>query len=345
LSQAPNSRQTNRRSCLFVVLIIWAFVSLAFTGIVGALYFSGWFSRTNEDAAETSTPLIATPAEVVIGITVEVSPTSTETPTPTATPIPPIAPTPTDTATATPIATPSYQITSTTDIAVYLEPRLDTSPLTSVQREVAQALTIQARTTDGKWLQVCCFNLGVGVATRTLWVIANTVLVLRPEMLVSAAVQQVIPLTATPTGLPPTHFQIEAGPEYYATDNGLLSIFAKVFRGAGTAQDALPGYMLKVRYKATGQDEYLDRTATNVGSVSIGEYTLFKNGVHIYNLKYEFDPGTPPEGKTKADLLGAGDWEMWLTNAEGIELSRRIPFTTNPLNKNREIFISFGLVR
>jgi len=289
---------------------------------------------------ERSAPL-PTPSEA---IEINVDPPST----PTATPLPPSTATalPTDTPTNTPTVTPlpSYQITSTADIALYLEPRFDLPHTAMLNRDIAPALTIQAQTVDGNWLQVCCFNLGAENPTKVLWIRnAPPITVIRREILVSSGLQQVLPPTSTPT---PTHFEIEAGPEYYPTDNGFLSIFVKVFSGVPGAQNPLAGYLLKVRYKAAGTDEYLDRPST-YGGLSVNQYSSFKDGTHIYNLKYEYYPGGEiPPGKTMADLLGTGDWEMWLTNGEGIELSRRISFTTNPQNNNnREIFVSFRLVR
>lgn len=200
-------------------------------------------------------------------------------------------------------------------------------------------LTINAQTTDGRWFRVCCFVLGTGIPTDTLWINDRNVV---GNLNAMGGVDAMIALSPAPT---PPPFMVEAGPEYSPTNNEYLTIYAKVFRGPAGAQEPQPGYMLMLKYKADGATDFVERPATNVGAVSQAQYHLMNGGVHIYNLKYEYDPGPPPPGKTKADLLGAGIWQLWLTNAERTQLSEVITFTTNPGNTHREIFIAWNQVR
>lgn len=332
MAQVQSSKRSFFQSCLVWGLVGWAIISVS-AGFV-LLYLS---TSSNNEQTETAT---ATPI-VAIAVTVIVPETSTVTATPTESPTSTDTPTPTVTPTFTPTPTPSYDITSTVGVKVYVDPGYDLHaiPVTTVEPKLMPALKIKMITTDYKWIQVCCF---LGVTKPELWINVNDVEILRENILTT--VGQMVPPSPTPV-IPDTHFVIEAGPEFYATDNGFLVIYVKVFHGPDGAQVPQPGYMLKVRFKADGTDEFLDRPATNLGPVSQAQYTLLKNGIHIYNLKYEFDPGNPPDGKKKEDLLGLGQWEIWLTNAEGHELSRRVYFTTNPQNKNRELFMSYGLVR
>lgn len=328
--QGPNRKFF--QSCLFWVLIVWTVISV----ISGVVLLR--LAMTREP--EAPTPSAVEPVQTVaIEVTVIAPPVGTNTEVPTETPIPTITLTPTDTPTETPTPTPSYEITSTQEVAVYLEPKHEGSFLTKIKPEAVAALQMKAITTDREWIQVCCF---AGAPKSELWVKYLDVKIERTDQI--KQLTQVIPPTATPD-VEDTNFMIEAGPEYYETSNGLLVIYVKVFQGPEGTQAPLPGYMLRVYFKDEKSDVYEEMLPTNSGSVSQAEYTWFKNNIHIYNLKYEYDPGNPPQGKTKQDLLGAGVWKFWLTNAQGTKLSPPKEFVTNPMNPRREIFISYGLVR
>ena len=69
-----------------------------------------------------------------------------------------------------------------------------------------------------------------------------------------------------------------------------------------------------------------------------------------YNHKYEYHPPDPKKLDPNSDatplqLLGTGTWSVFVSDAEGRQLSDEVTFTTAPSNPNREIYLGWRRVR
>jgi len=199
-------------------------------------------------------------------------------------------------------------------------------------------LMVMARTTDGKWWQVCC------LANQPFWVSADLVTAEGPvdtvPVLTPAPTPRPTPrppATATPspvpTPLPP--FDVARGPERYVPrDDGRLILRAKVFEGKSPYEKPLPGYVVKV-FRDGVDVTPLNEALEYMSSRDVWDYTSFgKTGNYEYNYKFEMAGG------------GQADWEIYLANRDGYRVSLITKFTTKgDLYRNLEVYMSYWLAR
>lgn len=207
-------------------------------------------------------------------------------------------------------------------------------------------IAIDGRNPEGTWNRICCIN------GDSFWIESS------PSIQIGNSLREVslfvpdLPPTPTPTPTftsTPPPFERAVGPEYYPTNNEFLTIWAKIFVGGGDDEDPLEGYRLAVEFEdgATGT---IERRANASGmNNSVDTYLVSAaegagNRV-FFNYKYEYWPGTANGEQTALEMLGTGTWRIWLTNAEGTQLSETVSFTTDPGNPNREVYVGWVRVR
>jgi uncharacterized protein YgiM (DUF1202 family) len=191
-------------------------------------------------------------------------------------------------------------------------------------------LMVLARTTDGQWWQVCC------LANQPAWVSADLVTVKGPVEDVPALTPPPTPRPAprlpptatplpTPTPMPP--FDIARGPERYITrDDGVMTIWAKVFEGKAPYEKPLSGYTLHVLRDGVdvSQSEQSGESLYNTGKFQ---------GNYDYNLKFELYQA------------GEADWEFYLAK-DGVRVSPVTKFSTKgELAENLVAYMSYWRVR
>jgi len=191
-------------------------------------------------------------------------------------------------------------------------------------------LMVIARTTDGKWWQVCC------LANQLVWVSADLVTAKGPLDAVPALTPPPTPRPAPrppptppppprPTPLPP--FDIARGPERYITrEDGQMTVWAKVFEGKSPDEKTLSGYTLHVLRDGVdvSQPQQSRDTLDNTGKVQ---------GNYDYNLKFEM-----PQA-------GEADWEIYLAK-DGARVSQVTKFSTKgDLYRNLVAYMSYWRVR
>lgn len=197
-------------------------------------------------------------------------------------------------------------------------------------------LMILARSADRTWWHVCC------MANQPVWVSAELVMPMGAADGAPVATSQPTPApTPLPTRRPPTAtrppaptaappFDIARGPEFpMQRDDGLLTIWAKVYEGPYDNQQPLGGYILKV--KRDGVDisdntaSFGDRPFDNTGKLQ---------GNYNYNLKFELNGAVGSE------------YEIFLAKAGGFRVSPITTFTTKgDRSKNLVVFIAYWLAR
>lgn len=248
-------------------------------------------------------------------------------------------------ATATPSATrtprPETPRPQVTPIAVIQSDTLNgrRGPGTGYER-IGQAakgaeLQVLGKTADGTWLQVCC------MANQPVWVSAELVEVRHGEAIVvvtppplpapTVAPPQAPRPTVTPAptrGLP---FDIARGPEFpIKRDNGILTIWVKVYEGPADNQSPLGGYILKV--KRDGAD--VSDNSVSFGNERPFDKTSAREGAYSYNLKFELNDA------------GEADWEIFLARPGGFPVSPVSKFTTKGDSyRNLVVFIAYFLAR
>jgi len=136
--------------------------------------------------------------------------------------------------------------------------------------------------------------------------------------------------TPQPAGPPLPPFDIARGPEFpIRRDDGLLTIWVKVYEGPADNQRPLGGFTLKVFRDGVDvsdnilsfDDRPFDKTTPN-------------QGAYEYNLKYE--------------MYGAAeaDWEIYLTRPGAGRMSPVTKFTTKGDSyRNLVVFIAYLLAR
>jgi uncharacterized protein YgiM (DUF1202 family) len=180
-------------------------------------------------------------------------------------------------------------------------------------------LMIMARTADGLWWQVCC------LANQPAWVPAAQVSARGAVEKVAAVepgpppppTQRPAPRprpqpTATPlpgpTPLPP--FDVARGPEFpLQRDNGLMTIWVRVYEGEEPYTKSLPGYVLRVLRNS-------EEVSLPVPSSELTDSTGPQQGNYEYNLKFEMVDA------------GEADWQIYLATADGNRVSPVTKFTT-----------------
>jgi uncharacterized protein YgiM (DUF1202 family) len=191
-------------------------------------------------------------------------------------------------------------------------------------------LMVLARSPDGKWWQVCC------LANQPVWVSAELVTAKGPLEAVPVLTPPPTPPPAprrpptatppaTPTPMPP--FDIARGPErYIIRDDGVLTIWAKVFEGKAPYEKVLTGYTLHVQRDGVdvSQPQQSGDTLYNTGKFQ---------GNYDYNLKFEMRQA------------GEADWETYLAK-DGVRVSPVTTFSTKAdLAPNLVAYISYWRVR
>jgi hypothetical protein len=193
-------------------------------------------------------------------------------------------------------------------------------------------LMILARTPAGDWWQVCC------VANQPAWVAANLVTALGPLDGIPVLTPPATPAptstppptitpSVTPTRLPP--FDVARGPEFpIKRDNGILTIWVKVYEGLTPYEKALGGYVLKV---------FRDDVDVSDGKQSFGNapfYNTRPEGNYDYNLKFEMNNASEAR------------WRIYLAKPDGTRVSPVREFTTlGDSYRNLVVFIAYWLAR
>lgn len=209
-------------------------------------------------------------------------------------------------------------------------------PATTFERigeaKQGEQLFILGRTADNAWWHVCC------IANQPAWVAADLVTALGPTETAPVLTPAPTPpptapppprptATAVPTpGLP---FDIASGPEFpIKRDNGILTIWVKVYEGPSDNQTTLAGYILKV---------FRDGVDVSDGNQSFGDAPFnrtYPEGDFKYNLKFE---------KNNA---GEADWEIYLARPGGFRVSPVSKFTTKGDSyRNLVVFVAYWLAR
>jgi hypothetical protein len=195
-----------------------------------------------------------------------------------------------------------------------------------------------ARTTDGKWWQVCC------LANQPVWVSADLVTAKGPVDTVPALTPAPTPQptprppppptrTPAPTPLPP--FDIARGPERYVPrDDGRLILRAKIFEGTSPYENPLPGYVVKV-FRDDVEVTQLNEAREYATSRDAWDYTSFgKTGDYQYNYKFEMANG------------GEANWKIYLAKPDGYRVSQITEFaTTGDMYRNLEVYMAYWLAR
>ncbi len=313
-------------------------------------------TATETPTTDPAAPADLTPTPISVA-TPEPGATANPTEPPTATNTP--APTPTQSATPSPTATPTITLTPTPFIV------LD-SGLASLRQGpgvefplVAQLgpdipITIIGRNTEGTWYQLCCVN------GASVWVAANSVRTVNDTSnipLIAGATPPTPTWTPTATWTPtitptptstPFPFEVAIGPQFFPTNNDFLTIWVKLFIGTPPTEEAAEGYLIKVLF------EGFERPPTNGQQASRPDFDFSASpgaGNRVsYNLKYEYtppDPKTldPNATQTRIDLIGTGNWTVFVTDGTGKQLSPAVTFTTLPANPNREVYVGWVRVR
>ena len=113
-------------------------------------------------------------------------------------------------------------------------------------------------------------------------------------------------------------------------DNGILTIWVKVYEGPADNQSPLGGYILKV--KRDGAD--VSDNSVSFGNERPFDKTSAREGAYSYNLKFELNDA------------GEADWEIFLARPGGFPVSPVSKFTTKGDSyRNLVVFIAYFLAR
>ena len=314
-------------------------------------------------ATFTPTPYIPpTPTPTATEPTPTVTPTATETPT--ETPLPPTL-TPTPVALAQPLAR---------DTNAREGPSADYPIIGKIQPGSTFEIVARSDNPDPSqgWWYICC------IKGRRAWVKADAVKVTGEAS--GAPIRQEGPaptptwtwtptLTPTTTPTPSPLFYRAIGPQFYLTNNAFLKIWVKVYFNNG---DPMPGYQLKV-FRREGMDLPVGTptpvwtstwtptptgvwtpaptpTPTGTPDVTKAPWKDISSGELSTDVFLWSQP--PGFGDRQAFNLeftlfspGIGTYVAYLADAAGHPVSEPIPFTTEPTNPYREVYIGFRHIR
>lgn len=269
--------------------------------------------------------------------------TATDTPVPTETPIP--------TATFTP--TP-FVIVDSGFVTMRLGPGVNYPFFAQLGPNVPVAIT--GKNTLGDWFRICCVN------DQNVWVAVSHLRAVNDVSqveLVSADPAPTPTFTPTPTETPtPTPyvfpFERVIGPQFFPTNNEFITIWVYLVVGDpfdNLPDDPAPGYFLEVQFQG------FDRPNTNRELPSFDRFDFSSppgNGNSVpYNYKYEHRPYNPARAEwvgatatpTPLQLLGEGEWKIWVKDGAGNALSEPVTFTTSIFNNNREVYVGWRRIR
>jgi hypothetical protein len=201
------------------------------------------------------------------------------------------------------------------------------------QAEKGAELMIMARTPDGAWWQVCC------MANQPVWVSADLVEAKGPVESVPVVTPPPTPAppppaapkpTATPAPTLQPPFDIASGPQFpISRDNGIMTIWTKVYEGPADNETPLSGYILKVFRDGVDVTQNLQ----SFGDRSFDE-TAASEGALEYNLKFEMNNA------------GEADWRIYLAKPGGFRMSPVTEFTTKGDSyRNQVVYIAYRLAR
>jgi hypothetical protein len=197
-------------------------------------------------------------------------------------------------------------------------------------------LMVLGKTPDGTWINVCC------VANQPVWVFAELVTEMGAVDLVTVVTPAPTPIPPPPAPIPPPQptrtpaptpappFDIARGPEFpIQRDNGIMTIYIKVYEGPPDNQTPLPGYILKVLRNGVdvsdNEQSFGDREF---------EHTAISEGNLETNLKFEMV------------RAGEADWEIYLARPGGFRVSPITKFTTmGDSYRNLVVYIAYWLAR
>jgi hypothetical protein len=198
-------------------------------------------------------------------------------------------------------------------------------------------LMILGKTPAGDWWWVCC------LANQPVWVPANLVTANGPLELVPVLTPAPAPTptpaptplptpTPVPTPMPP--FDVARGPEFpFPVDDGILTIWAKIYEGSGSYEKPLPGYILKIARDSvdiSNDRQSMGDRFDEIVSGSGATRTIY----YLYNLKFELRNA------------GEADWEIYLARPGGIRVSPITSFTTKGNSyRNLVVYIAYWLAR
>jgi hypothetical protein len=191
------------------------------------------------------------------------------------------------------------------------------------------------RSPSGDWWLVCC------ISNQPAWVSAKYVTpngastdqpVLTPGPTPTATPRPAPSATPTvaPTPLPP--FDIAQGPLWpIKRDDGIMTIWVKVFEGPSDNQKPLAGYVLKVFRND------VDVSSPNESVAHTGfDHTSWSDPTHdmLYNLKFEMKDA------------GEAKWKMYLARPNGERVSPITEFTTlGDAYRNMVVYVAYFLAR
>jgi len=208
--------------------------------------------------------------------------------------------------------------------------------------QVGQVLTgtelmILGKTPAGDWWWVCC------MANQPVWAPADQVTANGPleavPVLTPAPTPAPTPVppppptpTTAPTPLPP--FDIARGPEFpFLVENGILTIWAKIYEGSGSYENPLGGYILKVTRDGVDVSSDHQSMGNRFDEIATGVYP-YRVIQYLYNLKFEMYNA------------GQADWEIYLARPGGLRMSPITRFTTKgDSSQNLVVYIAYWLAR
>lgn len=266
--------------------------------------------------------------------------------------------TPTELATETPTYTPSitptpFAVVESGLVALRRGPGVEFPMVAQLGPNIPIAITGQ--NPQGDWYQLCCVN------GEAVWVVGAHVQVNNDPRAVTLLVAGTPPSPTpteppTPTGTPtdtptatPYPFIRSIGPQFFPTNNRFISIWVKLHIGTlrlftncdpdlqtPDKEAPAPGYFLRVLFND------FERPPTNGVQMSAGEFScsaaVGAGNRFEYNLKYEYQPPDPrtisvgPLTPTPSaeDLIGNGEWTIYIIDGAGNQLSDPVTFTTQP---------------
>lgn len=289
-------------------------------------------------------------------------------PTPTFTPVPTETPIPTPTFTPTP-----FVIVESGLVNMRQGPGANYPLVAPLAPNIP--VTIVGRNTLGDWYQICCVNGGNAWVPATHVRVVNDVSAVQLMSADPAPTPTFTPTaTETPTATPYIYpFERAEGPLFFPSNNEFLTIWALLYVGdfppGDLRNDPAPGYFLEVEFAdALAPDVYFDRPNTNEELPSFDapipdpsnpewkfHWTADKGAGNRkpYNYKYEHLPFNPPRPEyvgatstpTPIQLIGTGNWKVWVKDGLGNALSEPVIFSTAPSNNNREVYIAWRRIR
>src|SRR5512133_2557592 len=260
--------------------------------------------------------------------------TSTPGPQPSQSPTKTVLPsiTPTSAPTMTPSPTPYVVVNSAT---VNGRRGPGTSYELIGQAKQGQALMLMGRSEADAWWLVCC------IANQPAWVNAENVTpngakegapLLTPGPTPSPTLRP--PPSATPTLAPTPQppFDIAQGPLYpIKRDDGVMTIWVKVFEGPPDNQKPLSGYVLKVFRNDMDISLPIQSHAHQ-----FFDHTSWSDPINdlLYNLKFELQNA------------GEAKWRIYLARPGGDRVSPITEFTTlGDAYRNMVVFVAYFLAR